>query len=94
LDYYGNQFGGIDLAGISEYADPRWPNRQGLCLWFRLPPPAADDVPDDDQLAMLGLRVDGFIPEAFDEFMGKSTGAKPGPRRQGAIRPSRRTSTS
>lgn len=70
VDYYGNQFGGIDLAEISQYADPRWPNRQGRCLWFRLPPPVADDVPDDDQLAMLGLLVDGFIPEAFDEFMG------------------------
>jgi len=70
VDYYGNQFGGVDLAEIGQYADPRWPGRQGRCLWFRLPPPITDHVPDDDQLIQLELLQEGFIPEAFDEFMG------------------------
>jgi hypothetical protein len=70
VDYYGDQFGGIDLAEISQHADPRWPSRQGRCLWFRLPPPVADDVPEDDQLTCLELLQDGFIPEALDEFIG------------------------
>jgi hypothetical protein len=70
VDYYGNQFGGLDLAEISQYADPRWPSGQGRCLWFRLPPPITDHVPDDDQLIQLELLQEGFIPEEFDEFMG------------------------
>jgi hypothetical protein len=76
VDYYGNQFGGLDLAEISQYADPRWPSRQGRCLWFRLPPPIADHVPEDDQLIQLDLLQDGFIPEAFDEFMGTTNRRK------------------
>jgi hypothetical protein len=70
VDHFGHQFGGIDLAEIGQYADPRWPGRQGRCLWFRLAPPIAEDVPDDDQLTQLNLLQGGFIPEAFDEFMG------------------------
>ena len=70
VDYYGNQFGGIDLAEVNQYVDPRWPSRQGRHLWFRLPPPMTDYVPDDDQLIRLELLQEGFIPEAFDEFMG------------------------
>lgn len=69
-DHYGHQFGGLDLAEISQYADPRWPTRQGRCLWFRLPPPVADHIPDDDQLIQLDLLQDGYIPEAFHEFIG------------------------
>jgi hypothetical protein len=76
VDYYGNQFGGLDLAEVSQYADPRWPGRQGRCLWFRLPPPITDDVPDDDQLIRLELLQEGFIPEAFDEFMGTTNRSK------------------
>lgn len=70
VDYYGNHFGGLDLAEINQCADPRWPVRQGRHLWFRLPPPITDHVPDDDRLIRLELLQDGFIPEAFDEFMG------------------------
>jgi hypothetical protein len=70
IDHYGSQFGGLDLAEISQYADPRWPNRQGRCLWFRLPPPTADHIPGDDQMTQLDLLQDGFIAEAFDEFVG------------------------
>ncbi len=70
VDYYGNLFGGLDLAEVSQYADPRWPGRKGRCLWFRLPPPINDRVPDDDQLIQLELLQKGFIPEAVDEFMG------------------------
>ena len=70
VDDYGNHFGGIDLAEIRQYADPRWPSRQGRSLWFRLPPPIGDYVPDDDQLTCLDLLLEGFVPEAVDEFMG------------------------
>jgi hypothetical protein len=70
VDYYGNQFAGVDLSEISQYADARWPSRQGRCLWFRLPPPIADYVPEDDQVNCLELLQDGFIPEAIDEFLG------------------------
>jgi hypothetical protein len=76
VDHYGNQFGGLDLAEISQYADPRWPGRQGRCLWFRLPPPNADYVPVDDQLTQLELLQDGFVPEAFDEFVGTTNRRK------------------
>jgi hypothetical protein len=72
VDYYGNQFGGLDLAEISQYADPRWPGRQGRCLWFRLPPPIAEYIPEDDQMIRLDLLLEGFVPEAIDEFMGTS----------------------
>lgn len=70
VDYHGHPFGGLDLAEINQYADPRWPGRQGRHLWFRLPPPITENVPYDDQLIRLGLLQDGIIPEAFDEFMG------------------------
>jgi hypothetical protein len=70
MDYYGNQFNGLDLAEISQHADPRWPCRQGRSLWFRRPPPTADYIPEDDQMTRLTLLLDGFIPEALDEFVG------------------------
>jgi hypothetical protein len=70
VDRYGNQFGGLNLAEVSQYADPRWPGRQGRCLWFRLPPAVTNYDLDDDQSTQLELLQDGFIPEAFDEFMG------------------------
>lgn len=76
VDYYGNRFGGIDLAEIGQYADPRWPGRQGRHLWFRLPPPITDHVPDDDQLVRLELLREGFIPEALDEFIGTTDRSK------------------
>ena len=68
--------GGLDLAEISQYADPRWPDRRGRHLWFRLPPPITDRVPDDDQLIRLELLQEGFIPEALDEFMGTTNRSK------------------
>ncbi|GAB7072093.1 hypothetical protein JCM12141A_63830 [Mycolicibacterium hodleri] len=70
VDYYGNQFGGLDLAEVTQYVDPRWPGRQGRCLWFRLPPPMTESVPDDDQLIQLEALQEGIFPEAFDEFTG------------------------
>lgn len=70
VDHCGNRFGGIDLAEIGRYADPRWPGRQGRHMWFRLPPPITEHVPDDDQLIRLELLQEGFIPEAIDEFTG------------------------
>lgn len=38
--------------------------------------PIADHVPDDDQLIRLELLQEGFIPEAFDEFMGTTDRSK------------------
>jgi hypothetical protein len=70
VDYYGHQFGGLELAEIGQYPDLRWPSRQGRCMWFRLPPPIPGHVPEDDQLIRLEELQNGFIPEAFDEFMG------------------------
>ncbi len=76
VDHYGYQFGGLGLAEVREYADSRWPGRQGRCLWFRLPPPMTNHVPDDDQLVRLELLQEGFIPEAFEEFMGTTDRSK------------------
>lgn len=71
VDYYGNQYGGIDLAEISRHADPRWPGRRGRSLWFRMPPPIVGHIPNDDQLAFLGLLLlDDLVPDALDEFIG------------------------
>lgn len=70
VDHYGHRFGGLDLAEIGHYRDPRWPTRQGRCLWFRLLPPIPDRVPRDDQLLQVENLQNGFVPEAFDEFMG------------------------
>lgn len=76
VDYYGHKFGGLDLAEVGQYPDPRWPSRQGRCLWFRLPPPTLDHVPEDDQLIQLEDLQDGYIPEAFDEFLGTTDRSK------------------
>jgi hypothetical protein len=44
--------GGFDLSELNT-VDPRWPHRQGRCLWFRLSPPSMDLAPDDDQMYVL-----------------------------------------
>ena len=68
---YQNEFdkyeGGLDLSQLST-VDPRWPNRQGRSLWFRLPPPQqVEQVPEDDQLAQLE-DIEYYQPDAFRDF--------------------------
>jgi hypothetical protein len=67
---YDKYEGGLYLPELST-VDPRWPNRQGRSLWFRLPPPRrVEQVPEDDQLTQFKF-IDDYQPEAFRDFTEK-----------------------
>lgn len=53
---------------VSYYADARWPYAQGRRLWFRLPPPTdPDDIPADDQIAVIDY-LHTSNPKPFQDF--------------------------
>ena len=71
-DEYGDVVGGLDLSELSS-VDPRWPNGQCRCLWFRLRVPlhAVECLPFDDQATIVedleGKSLE-YVSDAFMEF--------------------------
>lgn len=67
INHVDQLVGGVDLFELSR-VDPRWPSRTGRALWFRLPAPDHEAIPEDDQLAVLHF-IDEWRPDPFEDFV-------------------------
>ena len=70
IDTHARPVGGIDLTELT-HMDPRWPTRPRQAVWFRLPPPHPhyEDVPVDDQAAVINTIEGEWTPEPFEDFV-------------------------
>jgi hypothetical protein len=62
----GKCVGAVNLAELHAI-DSRWPPRHGRRVWFRLAPPQRQEIPVDDQIAVLNY-LDTHRPEEFEDF--------------------------
>ncbi len=76
---YGHRVGGLYVPKLSYHidigvryrVDARWPYTQGRRLWFRLPPPTSrNDIPADDQIAVIDC-LHTNNPKEFQDFTEK-----------------------
>lgn len=67
INHVDQLVGGVDLSELARI-DPRWPNRTGRALWFRLPTPDRDSLPNDDQLTILKFIAE-WRPDPFEDFV-------------------------